>query len=117
VDLLEVPQRKRTAGTYRRLARVMAELGWTVVRVRDLTRGGYLEQVRGWCRKPQLASCSLSSIHGVRNRDAGFKPDPGRTARDFREVPEATFSTNASLSRPRRAAPSPPLNRACPRPR
>jgi hypothetical protein len=39
-----------TAGTFRRLARVMAELGWTAVRVRDLTRGGYKEQVRGYCR-------------------------------------------------------------------
>jgi len=28
----------------------MAELGWTAVRVRDLTRGGYKEQVRGYCR-------------------------------------------------------------------
>jgi hypothetical protein len=51
LDLLEVPQRNRTAGTYRRLARVMAELGWAAVRVRDLTRGGYLEQVRGYCRE------------------------------------------------------------------
>lgn len=50
LDLLEVPQRSRTAGTYRRLARVMAELGWTAVRVRDLTRGGHKEQVRGYCR-------------------------------------------------------------------
>jgi hypothetical protein len=46
LDLLEVPQRNRTAGTYRRLAKVMAELGWTAVRVRDLTRGRYKEQVR-----------------------------------------------------------------------
>jgi hypothetical protein len=50
LDLLEVPQRNRTAGTVRRLARVMAELGWNAVRVRDLTRGGYKEQVRGYCR-------------------------------------------------------------------
>jgi hypothetical protein len=50
LDLLEVPQRNRTAGTFRRLARIMAELGWTAVRVRDLTRGGYREQVRGYCR-------------------------------------------------------------------
>jgi hypothetical protein len=28
----------------------MRELGWTPVRVRDLTRGGYKEQVRGYCR-------------------------------------------------------------------
>ena len=31
LDLLEVPQRNRTAGTYRRLARVMAKLGWAAV--------------------------------------------------------------------------------------
>jgi hypothetical protein len=54
LDLLEVPQRQRTAGTYRRLAKVMAELGWTAVRVRDLTRGGYLEQITGYCRPPRM---------------------------------------------------------------
>ena len=51
LDLLEVPQRNRTAGTLRRLSRVMTELGWTALRVRDLTRGGYKEQVRGYCRE------------------------------------------------------------------
>jgi hypothetical protein len=51
LDLLEVPQRSRTAAVFRRLARVMIELGWTAVRVRDLTRGGYKEQVRGYCRE------------------------------------------------------------------
>ena len=50
LDMLEVAQRSRTAGTYRRLAKLMAELGWTAVRVRDLTRGGYKEQVRGYVR-------------------------------------------------------------------
>ena len=50
LDLLEVPQRNRTAGTFRRLSKLMSELGWTAVRVRDLTRGGYKEQVRGYCR-------------------------------------------------------------------
>src|SRR5436190_18803215 len=50
LDVLEVPQRSRTAGTYRRLAKLMVELGWTAVRVRDMTRGGYLEQVRGYVR-------------------------------------------------------------------
>ena len=53
LDLLEVPQRNRTAGTFRRLAKVMMELGWSAVRVRDLTRGGYKEQVRGYCRDPR----------------------------------------------------------------
>jgi hypothetical protein len=52
LDLLEVPQRQRRAGTYRRLSKIMSELGWTAVRVRDLTRGGYKEQVRGYCREP-----------------------------------------------------------------
>jgi hypothetical protein len=54
LDLLEVPQRGRTAGTYRRLAKLMAELGWSAVRVRDLTRGGYKEQVRGYVRNTRL---------------------------------------------------------------
>ena len=49
-DVLEVPQRRRTAGACRRLAAVMTELGWTAVRVRGLTPGGYREQVRGYCR-------------------------------------------------------------------
>ena len=51
-DILEVPQRSRGAGACRRLAKLMAEVGWTAVRVRGLTRGGYLEQVRGYCRQP-----------------------------------------------------------------
>jgi hypothetical protein len=49
-DILEMPQRSRRAGACRRLAKLMAEIGWTAVRVRGLTRGGYLEQVRGYCR-------------------------------------------------------------------
>ena len=49
-DVLEVPQRSRTAGACRRLAAVMTELGWTAVRVRGLTPRGYTEQVRGYCR-------------------------------------------------------------------
>lgn len=51
-DHLEVRQRDRRAGACRRLAQVMRELGWSAVRVRDLTRGGYLENVRGYCRRP-----------------------------------------------------------------
>jgi hypothetical protein len=53
LDMLEVPQRGRTAGTYRRLAKLISELGWTAVRVRDLMRGGYKEQVRGYVRDGQ----------------------------------------------------------------
>lgn len=54
LDALEVPQRSRTAGVYRRLAKLMGELGWAAVRVRDLTRGGYKEQVRGYVRVAQV---------------------------------------------------------------
>ncbi|WP_172628176.1 hypothetical protein [Bradyrhizobium ivorense] len=50
MDILEVPQRDRTAGAYRHLATLMVELGWTAVRVRDFARGGYKEQVRGYVR-------------------------------------------------------------------
>jgi hypothetical protein len=56
LDILEVSQCDRTAGAYRHLAKIMAELGWTAVRVRDLTRGGYKEQVRGYCRDAQCRS-------------------------------------------------------------
>jgi len=52
-DLLEVPMRARTAGAYRRLSKLMRELDWTPVRVRDRTYGGYLEQIRGYCRDPE----------------------------------------------------------------
>jgi hypothetical protein len=48
--MLEIPQRSRRAGACRRLAKLMSELGWMPVRVRGLTRGGYLEQVRGYAR-------------------------------------------------------------------
>jgi hypothetical protein len=56
LDVLEVPQRSRTAGTYRHLSKLMVELGWTAVRVRARTRGDYLEQVRGYCRDARCHS-------------------------------------------------------------
>lgn len=52
LDILEVPQRDRRAGTYKRVCKLMVELGWAPVRVRDFARGGYLEQIRGYCRQP-----------------------------------------------------------------
>jgi hypothetical protein len=55
MDVLAIPQRTRGAGTCRRLAKVMRELGWTPVRVRDFTRGGYRESVRGYCRDARHA--------------------------------------------------------------
>jgi hypothetical protein len=53
LDFLEVPQHRRKAGTFRHLAKLMTQLGWSPVRVRDLTRGGYTEQIRGYCRAAQ----------------------------------------------------------------
>src|SRR3954451_18353056 len=50
LDVLEVPQRRRTSGTFRHLSKLMTELGWNAVRVRDMTRRGYTEQVRGYVR-------------------------------------------------------------------
>jgi hypothetical protein len=54
--VLSIKQKLRSAvdepATCRRLARLMAELGWTTVWIRGLTRGGYLEQVRGNYREP-----------------------------------------------------------------
>jgi hypothetical protein len=64
MDILEVPQRKRTAGTFRHLAKLMGELAWTAVRVRDLTRGGYKEQVRGYVRDTRV-----SHQNGAKNND------------------------------------------------
>ncbi len=55
LDLLEVPQQNRRAPVYRRIAKLMAELNWTTVRVRDLTGRGFKEQIRGYCR-PATAS-------------------------------------------------------------
>ena len=59
-DILEVPQRSRGAGACRRLAKLMAELGWMAVRVRGLTRGGYLEQVRGYARDARCRSTACN---------------------------------------------------------
>ena len=45
-DYLEVREPNRGAGACRRLASAMRELGWSPVRVRGLTRGAYLENIR-----------------------------------------------------------------------
>ena len=50
MDILEVSQRQRTAGAYRHLGTMIAELGWSAVRVLDFTRGGFKEKVRGYVR-------------------------------------------------------------------
>jgi hypothetical protein len=50
LDFLEVPQRMRSAQTCRRVAALMAELGWKPIRQRGIGRNGYRDQVRGWAR-------------------------------------------------------------------
>ena len=49
-DILEVPQRSRSAGTCRRLAKLMRELGWSPIKTRGLNQAGFREQVRGYAR-------------------------------------------------------------------
>jgi hypothetical protein len=79
LDILEIPQAGRRAGTYRRLSKAMAMLGWNPVRVRDLTRGGYLEQVRGYCRDPRRQRPSAlpdgHSLPAGINADTKKKPN------------------------------------------
>jgi hypothetical protein len=50
LDILEVPQRTRTAGTCRRLAKLMRELGWYSIKARGLTPGSFRDQIRGFAR-------------------------------------------------------------------
>ena len=69
-DVLEIPQRNRRAGACRRLASVMAQLGWTAVRVRGLTRGGYREQVRGYARDVRSGT-PRKLANGARTRTTG----------------------------------------------
>jgi hypothetical protein len=55
LDILGAPQHRRTSGAYRHLAKLMTELGWTAVRVRDFNRRGFKEQVRGFVRDARPA--------------------------------------------------------------
>jgi hypothetical protein len=64
-DILEIPQRSRGAGASRRLAKVMTSLGWMAVRVRGLTRGGYREQARGYCRDARRDVMSSDPLGGL----------------------------------------------------
>ena len=49
-DILELPQRSRNAAAGRKVAKIMRELGWTAVKARGLTPGGFTDQVRGYAR-------------------------------------------------------------------
>ena len=61
MDVLGVKQRERSAVTTGLLATLVTELGWAAVRVRDLTRGGYRETVRGYVRHAR-AVCEDRSL-------------------------------------------------------
>jgi hypothetical protein len=50
LDTVGVAQQARGTRAYLRLARNMSQLGWAAVRMKGRTRGGYLEQVRGYAR-------------------------------------------------------------------
>jgi hypothetical protein len=60
LDILEVPQRQRTAGNYRHLCKMMVALGWCPVRVRDFNGRGFKEQVRGYVRNARAIGQSLA---------------------------------------------------------
>ncbi len=49
-DFLELPQARRDAGACRRLAKLMREFGWSPIKARGLTPGGFKDQVRGYAR-------------------------------------------------------------------
>ena len=57
-DYLEVPQRGRTAGACRRLAKLMRALGWSAIKARGLTQGGFRDQMRGYARDTRTHSYS-----------------------------------------------------------
>jgi hypothetical protein len=49
-DVLGIARQTRGSPACKRLARIMSELGWKPVIVRD-ARGRYREAVRGYCRR------------------------------------------------------------------
>src|SRR5262249_17062958 len=57
-DVLEVPQRKRGGGGWRRLAKLMRELGWTPIKARGLNQAGFRDMIRGYAREQRRSSLS-----------------------------------------------------------
>jgi hypothetical protein len=85
MDILEVPQRQRAAGAHRHLAKLMAELGWTAVRVRDLTRVATARQCGGL-----FAPCVPMGLEG----ETVAPPNPSLTRNS---LPVATSLLAASV--------------------
>jgi hypothetical protein len=94
-DYLEVAQRSRRTGACRRLAKLMVGLGWTPVRVRGLTRGAYLEQVRGYCRDARNALPARSSEQRL-NRHTSRNEKTARWQRHFIILQRSNISTPLS---------------------
>ena len=83
MEIAEVPQRQRAAGNYRHLASLMAELGWTAVRVRDFNRRGFNEQVRGYLREGArpLITFAFCAAAAMSNRRCDTPATVGRIVR------------------------------------
>jgi hypothetical protein len=52
LDVLGIANRHRSSATYRRLNRLMAEIGWRPLRVRALNAGGHKDRLRGFAQYP-----------------------------------------------------------------
>ena len=55
-DYLDVPQCERSAVACSTLSKLMQAQGWTSVRFRGITCGGYRDQVRGFAREAECRS-------------------------------------------------------------
>jgi hypothetical protein len=65
MDILEVPQRKRTAGAYRHLATIMPALHFIPIKSRRLMPGGRAGNTvtRGWARPARTLKSSPTICH------------------------------------------------------
>jgi hypothetical protein len=59
-DYLDVPQCERAAVACSTLSKLMQAQGWSPVRFRGITRGGFLDQVRGYAREAARSSPARS---------------------------------------------------------
>jgi hypothetical protein len=73
LDVLGILQHRRRVGTYKRVCKLMVELGWTPVRVRGLSRGAYLEQVRGYARDARHRATVSDQDRGAPSQNAAMR--------------------------------------------
>src|SRR6516225_11059170 len=103
-----MPQRQRTAEADRHLVTLMVELGWSAVRVRDLTRGAGA-RVRSPRPRFSLAHSVSSGRYQSRLRQHGARPDFPRRLAHFTHtlsfpLSRAVTHSFCDFSRPRREA-------------